>query len=261
MTIPFFKYQGTGNDFIMIDNRLQTFPKNDTKLIATYCDRRFGVGADGLILLENDISSDFNMIYYNSDGQLGSMCGNGGRCAVAFAQFLGIIDQQTTFVAADGLHSAVCTGPQIALAMNEVAAIKPCLNGYFVNTGSPHFVLLTEDVAAIDVDKEGAHWRRQPDFAPGGTNVNFVQMIGENHFTLRTFERGVEAETLSCGTGATAVALTMHHLGKTTANQVTIDVLGGELVVSFEFDGSVYTNIQLIGPAAQVFSGNLNHPI
>jgi diaminopimelate epimerase len=145
--------------------------------------------------------------------------------------------------------------------MNSVAAIKPCLHGYFLDTGSPHFVVLTDDVAAIDVNKEGAHWRWQPEFSPGGTNVNFVQMLGENRFKLRTFERGVEAETLSCGTGATAVALTMHHLQKTTANQVTIEVLGGELKVSFAFDGSNYTQIQLIGPAVQVFSGNLNYPI
>ncbi len=256
--IDFYKYQGTGNDFVMIDNRQDTFVKN-TKQIAKLCDRRFGIGADGLILLENDKDNhtDFRMIYYNSDGNLGSMCGNGGRCIVAFAKNLGIIKDQTTFMATDGKHFASIEGELIALRMKDVDKITSGDNYTFLNTGSPHHIILVEDLKSIDVRKEGSKIRYSKLYAKEGSNINFVEQLAENSFAIRTYERGVEDETLSCGTGATAVAIAMHHLDKVSANEVSIKVLGGDLKVSFD-KNEKYSNINLIGTADFVFKGSIN---
>jgi diaminopimelate epimerase len=259
MTITFFKYQGTGNDFVILDNRNLTFPKNNTKLIAHLCDRKFGIGADGLMLLENDNSTDFKMIYYNSDGNQSSMCGNGGRCLVAFAKQIGIIQKQTTFIAIDGLHHAeISTDNIVSLQMKDVEELKIEKEYVFLNTGSPHHVQMVHDLNNLNVKTEGASIRYSNLYGTSGSNVNFVEQISESEFTIRTYERGVEDETLSCGTGATAVAIAMHATGKTTFNEIIINVQGGKLKVSFEKMGNNYNNVHLTGPATFVFEGTIN---
>lgn len=254
MNIPFYKYQGTGNDFVLIDNRLQIFDKNNTKLVATLCDRRFGIGADGLILLEEHPTSDFRMVYYNSDGNEGSMCGNGGRCITHFAKFLGIIETKAVFKAIDGMHSATITDELVSLQMNDVHKIEVLEHGVFLDTGSPHHVKLVNKVQEVDVKIEGAAIRYNT-YGKEGANVNFVEALEKDIFSVRTYERGVEDETLSCGTGVTAVALALFETGKTTNNVVVLKTPGGELMVRFTKDGSLYKNIYLEGPAEQVFKG------
>ncbi len=254
MKIKFYKYQGTGNDFVMIDNRDNFFLKEDTQLVAKLCDRRFGIGADGLILLENDTENDFRMVYYNSDGNQSSMCGNGGRCIVAFAKQLGIIENQTTFIATDGLHFATIENDVVALQMKDVDEVKVYDNYIFVDTGSPHHVEIVEDLENIDIKTEGAKIRYSNLYGEDGSNVNFVKQIGENTFALRTYERGVEDETFSCGTGAAAVAIAMHVLKKVTSQKINIKVVGGKLDVSF-MKGKVYNNIFLTGKAIFVYKG------
>ncbi len=256
MKIPFFKYQGTGNDFVLIDNRQNVFPKNNAKLVASLCDRRFGIGGDGLILLENDDLSDFRMIYYNSNGHEGSMCGNGGRCMVAFAKFLGIIDDEAEFQAVDGNHRASIDGDTVSLEMQEVSEIRARPEALFLNTGSPHHVQLVENLTDYEVFKEGKKLRYGL-YGKSGSNINFIEQLSENSFSIRTYERGVEDETLSCGTGVTAVAIAMHYSGKTQATAVTIKTRGGELKVKFEEEGGKYRNVCLIGPAIQVFKGEI----
>lgn len=257
--MKFYKYQGTGNDFIFIDNRENIFPKTNIKLIEKLCDRRFGIGADGLILLENDTETDFRMVYYNSDGNQSSMCGNGGRCIVAFAKSLNLINGQTTFLATDGLHHAyILENGIISLGMKNVSDVK-IQDGYvFLNTGSPHHVMLVDDLDIYDVKTNGAKIRYSDLYGKEGSNVNFVKQLSENHFHLRTYERGVEDETYSCGTGATAVAIAMYTIGKTNSNHIKLDVEGGKLEVSFEKEGSVYTNVFLKGSATLVFEGEID---
>ncbi|TBX70448.1 diaminopimelate epimerase [Flavobacterium silvisoli] len=258
MKINFTKYQGTGNDFVMIDNREGIFPKNDTVLIEKLCDRRFGIGADGLILLENDPETDFRMVYYNSDGNESSMCGNGGRCLVAFAKSLRLIGNETDFLATDGLHHAsILNDGTISLQMKSVDMVTIANDYVFLNTGSPHHVMLVDDLKNFDVKTKGAQIRYSDLYGKAGSNVNFVKQLGDNHFALRTYERGVEDETLSCGTGATAVAIAMHALGKTDSHHIMLDVEGGKLEVSFVKEGSVYQNVFLKGPATFVFEGEI----
>ncbi len=256
MKLQFFKYQGTGNDFVIIDNRQEIFPKNNTKLVAELCDRRFGVGADGLILLENDNLSDFKMVYYNADGAESSMCGNGGRCLVAFAHYLGVIDKETTFNAVDGLHHATVEGDIVNLKMIDVDNIHEKQNHSFLDTGSPHHVQLVKELEKFDVQKEGKKLRYGI-YGESGSNINFVEQKQDNAFDVRTYERGVEGETFSCGTGVTAVALAMHESGKTAANEVHIHTIGGDLTISFEKKDGKYSNIFLKGPAIQVFKGTM----
>ncbi len=254
MQIEFYKYQGTGNDFILVDNRQGIFPKKDTKLVAALCDRRFGIGADGLILLENDSSADFNTHYYNSDGNPGSMCGNGGRCIVAFARFLDLIGNSTSFMAVDGLHQATIEGAEVSLHMRDVSEIKRKPQYLFLDTGSPHHVQLVEDLGSIDVKEEGARLRYGL-YGEKGSNINFVEPGPNSAFSVRTYERGVEDETLSCGTGVTAVALAMHALGMTDKTIVAVKTPGGDLEVMFEAHKQGYRNIYLKGPALAVFKG------
>lgn len=254
MSTSFYKYQGTGNDFILIDNRQDVFNKNNTKLIAQMCDRRFGIGADGLILLEAHTELDFNMVYFNADGQQSSMCGNGGRCMVHFAKSLGIIQDTTSFWAIDGLHHASISGNQVALQMQDVIGVEEHSDYCFLNTGSPHHVVIVDNVDNVDVAKEGVHLRYTL-YGEAGANINFVSPAGKNTFKVRTYERGVEAETLSCGTGVTAVALAMHKLGKSTAEKLSLETPGGVLNVSFTPQEDSYTNICLAGPATFVFTG------
>lgn len=258
MVIQFFKYHGTGNDFVMIDNRQNFFPKNNTKLIEQLCHRRFGIGADGLLLLENDNLTDFRMVYYNSDGNESSMCGNGGRCIVAFAKKLDIIDNQTTFIATDGLHNAtILEDGTVSLQMKDVDEVKINPDYIYLNTGSPHHVTIVHDLPKYDVKTNGAKIRYSNLYGKAGSNVNFVSAKSANHFVLRTYERGVEDETLSCGTGATATAIAMHAIGKTKSNHIDLDVQGGKLKVFFEKKDEIYQNVMLIGPATFVFKGEV----
>lgn len=255
--LQFYKYQGTGNDFVMVDNRSNSFPKTDVEFIAFLCDRRFGVGGDGLILLEDDDLSDFKMVYFNADGKQSTMCGNGGRCIVAFARELGIIEDTATFSAIDGLHEAQIKKDEVVLKMLDVATIRDLGKYLFLDTGSPHHVQQIEDLEGLDVKREGERIRYGI-YGKAGCNINFVHQITPDTFAVRTYERGVEDETLSCGTGVTAVALAMYHkkLAKTT--EINVQAKGGELKVTFEqLENGKYTNIYLSGPAQLVYKGNV----
>ena len=259
MKTTFYKYQGTGNDFVMIDNRQEVFPKSNIKLIEQLCDRRFGIGADGLILLENDTQTNFKMVYYNSDGNESSMCGNGGRCIVAFAKKLRIISNHATFIATDGLHHAtIDENGIVSLQMKDVEEVKVDTDYVFLNTGSPHHVTVIDDIENYDVKTNGAKIRYSDLYGKAGSNVNFVHQITQNHFRVRTYERGVEDETLSCGTGVTAVAIAMNAIGKTNSNEINLDVQGGKLKVTFEKEKEAYRKVHLIGPATFVFEGEIS---
>lgn len=257
MTLTFYKYQGTGNDFVIIDNRQNIFDKNDTKRVKFLCDRRFGIGADGLILLENHPEADFKMVYYNADGNESTMCGNGGRCIVAFAEFLGIFKNTTTFYAIDGLHHAKIEDGFVHLQMKDVTTIKHFATHQFLDTGSPHHVQFVDDLKTFNVKTEGEKIRFGSPYNQTGSNVNFVEKINENTFAVRTYERGVEDETLSCGTGVTAVAIAMYDSGESTSNTINLNVEGGQLKVSFDKVEDTYKNVMLIGPATQVFKGEI----
>jgi diaminopimelate epimerase len=255
MTYQFYKYQGTGNDFVMIDNRTSLFPKENKALIAEMCHRRFGIGADGLILLENAAGYDFRMTYFNADGGEGSMCGNGGRCTVAFAKFLKIFEQRTRFTAIDGAHEASLEEDWIHLKMIPVKGIETQPEYYFLNTGSPHTVTFVDNLTSFPVVSAGREIRYSSRFAEAGTNVNFAEIINENDLFVRTYERGVEDETYSCGTGVTACALAAADYFK-LISPIKIKTLGGSLQVSFNAEGAQsFQEIYLAGPAVQVFEG------
>jgi len=256
MNITFYKYQGTGNDFVMIDNRTNSFPKENTSIINHLCNRYFGIGADGLILLEEDKDTDFKMVYFNSDGNESTMCGNGGRCLVAFAHQLGVFEKSTTFNAIDGLHHATFEDGIVSLQMIDVDEVKVSDSHIFADTGSPHHVELVEDIANYDVFNNGKRIRNEV-YGKEGSNVNFAEQINDDSFRVRTYERGVEGETLACGTGVTAVAIGMHKTGKTSAKHINLKVEGGELAVSFNVENGGYKNVHLIGPAKYVFTGNI----
>ena len=257
MKHTFFKYQGTGNDFVMIDNRQDNFDKSNTKLIAHLCDRHFGIGADGFILLENDEHTDFKMVYFNSDGNESSMCGNGGRCIMHFAHYLGVINNEATFMAIDGIHNAKIIDDEVHLQMQDVSDIKNNDHFVFLDTGSPHHVETCGNVSSLNVKNEGSRIRYSDLYKDEGSNINFVEKIDTTNFIVRTYERGVEDETLSCGTGVTAVALAMKYIGETEKNFLNINTKGGNLSVSFnETDGS-FNDIWLIGPATQVYKGEI----
>ena len=253
MIIEFYKYQGTGNDFVIIDDRDNTFPVEDSEIVAAICERRMGVGADGLILLRNHNKYDFEMIYFNSDGNLSSMCGNGGRCIVAFAAILGIIEHEAEFIAIDGVHKAKLTKDGVFLQMRDVKSIERRLSGLFLNTGSPHYVQMLETFTSFNVNKEGRKIRNSTDFSKDGVNVNFV--LDADPLEVRTYERGVESETLSCGTGVVATAIAMHYSNCIEDDFAIINTKGGVLNVTFEeFNGS-YRNIWLNGEANMVYAG------
>ena len=254
-SLEFFKYQGTGNDFVMIDNRDLQFPK-DKEIIEKLCDRRFGIGGDGLILLENDPTEDFKMVYYNSDGNESTMCGNGGRCIVAFAHFLDVFEDKTTFEAIDGKHEAEIQNGIIKLKMINVNDIKNIDNDFELNTGSPHYVKFVEMLKDYKVFENGNKIRNSASYCEEGINVNFVEELAEKEIFVRTYERGVEDETFSCGTGVTAAAL-VYLKGKNQPS-VQVKVLGGNLKVYAEQDGETFKNIWLEGPAKQVFKGKIN---
>ncbi len=256
----FYKYQGAGNDFILIDNRLEQFNHHQPEQIARLCDRRFGVGGDGIMFLQLKDAFDFEMIYYNADGKPSSMCGNGGRCIVAFARFLGLIANETNFLAVDGPHYAKISesGDWVSLQMIDVTEINGDEDAFVLNTGSPHYVKLVENLEQKNVYQDGYAIRNNETYRKEGININFVEPLNDGFF-VRTFERGVEDETYACGTGVTAVALAMaKHQHKTGAVFTPIKVLGGDLSVKFNYNGAVFTDIFLEGPAKQVFSGEID---
>lgn len=260
MNIHFHKYQGTGNDFIIIDNRSASL-KLSTKEIAFLCDRHFGVGADGLMMLENADGYDFKMVYYNADGNESTMCGNGGRCITAFAHHQKIIGNKTKFLAIDGAHHAeIINDSTIRLQMVDVNDIQIFESHVILNTGSPHYIKWVKSTDHIDFVAEGRSIRNQGEFMPSGINVNFVT-CSEKGLQVRTYERGVEDETLSCGTGVTASAIASTKQ-QTGTFQVAIKTLGGNLSVSFEKNTPMSaTSIFLIGPATKVFEGNITLPL
>ncbi len=258
MKFEFQKYQGAGNDFILIDDRSHTFPENDQALVAKLCDRRFGIGADGLMLLRDKADFDFEMVYFNADGRIGSMCGNGGRCITRFAADNGLLrGTQTHFLAVDGPHDAVLNDGTIKLKMNDVTAIETGDDYYYLNTGSPHFVQYVMNLDALDVYSAGKAIRYNARFAAEGTNVNFVEHRDGRLF-IRTYERGVEDETLACGTGITAVALTAALKGMAGEGRCTIEARGGTLQVYFTQQGpQSFTDIWLEGEARFVYKGEI----
>jgi len=257
MKLEFYKYQGAGNDFVMIDNRASVFDTSNTKLINFLCNRRFGIGADGLICLENAEGFDFKMMYFNADGNESTMCGNGGRCIVAFAKYLNIIKNKAHFTAIDGIHKATIIKDDVSLGMQDISDILMADTHLFLDSGSPHHVTFVSDVETVDVKKDGRKIRNGAPYFKEGSNINFVTQIDENNFKVRTYERGVEDETLSCGTGVTAVAIAVHKSGKTKSNSVILKTRGGNLEVSFNLKDGVYTDIFLKGLAVQVFKGKI----
>ena len=261
MKLNFFKYEGAGNDFILIDNRSLTFnPLQKPELIQKLCDRHFGVGADGLMVLQLKNGFDFEMIYYNADGNPGSMCGNGGRCIVAFAKYLELIKIETNFLAVDGSHYAKISedGNWVSLQMIDVQDISTDGDAFILNTGSPHYVLCVADLAQKDVSTDGRNIRYNDKYSTEGINVNFVEDFAD-HYYVRTYERGVENETYACGTGVTAVAMAMaKKKNKNGLVHTSLRVLGGKLQVTFNYDGSKFSNVFLEGPSTLVFMGDIN---
>jgi len=261
MNLDFLKYEGAGNDFILIDNRNETFSLvDDTETIKKLCDRHFGIGADGLMVLQMKNGFDFEMLYFNADGREGSMCGNGGRCIVAFANHLKVIEGETNFLAVDGPHYATISenGNWVSLQMIDVQDIKTDGDAFVLNTGSPHYVLEVEDLASKDVYQDGKTIRYNETYSAKGINVNFVEDLGDHYF-VRTYERGVENETFACGTGVTAVSMAMaKKKGLTGRIKNSIRVPGGNLNVNFNYDGNSFNNVFLEGPATFVFEGSIN---
>lgn len=258
MTFTFHKYQGTGNDFILADNRENIYSLT-TEQIHRLCDRRFGIGADGLMLLNEKPGFEFEMKYYNSDGREGSMCGNGGRCMTKFAYHLGIHRELYRFVASDGIHEAeIDTDGIVSLKMKDVKNIGKFHGDFILDTGSPHYIKMVTNVMDLDVYKKGYEIRHSKEFEEEGINVNFVEQQREaDKIIVRTFERGVEDETYSCGTGVTAAALVCYH-NENGFNDVEVKTLGGILTVEFDrIDDNRYENIWLCGPADKVFEGNV----
>ena len=260
MLVHFSKYHGTGNDFVLIDGRKMKFPGHNPSLIRQLCHRRFGIGADGLIVLESSVKHDFSMRYYNSDGKEGSMCGNGGRCIAAFARQLGIGATETVFEGIDGIHHAsLLPGGEVRLQLAEVQGIQTLEDGYLLDTGSPHFVKFVEQLDQVVVEVEGKKIRHQERFGTGGVNVNFVEVgLGDDALHVRTFERGVEAETWSCGTGVTASAICAHFHDKTDKNSYRIHTMGGDLQVDFQAKANLcFEEVYLTGPALHVYDGTI----
>lgn len=254
--MEFYKYQGTGNDFVMIDNRSGEWNHLSIKNIQKLCDRRFGIGADGLIKINTAEGVDFEVDYYNSDGTK-SFCGNGARCSVAFAHFLSIFkNNKTIFTAIDGIHEAEINGDIVKLKMSDVDTISADGNDSVLDTGSPHYVKYVHDIADFNVFAEGSSIRNSENYRKNGINVNFVENISDHEIFVRTYERGVEDETFSCGTGVTASALTF--LQKSNLTSIKVKTLGGDLKVYAEKKGNSFREIWLEGPAKQVFTGQVD---
>ncbi len=256
MKIKFYKYQGTGNDFVLLDNRNNEFSFLREHQVHFLCDRRMGIGADGLMLLGQKDNYDFEMKYYNADGREGSMCGNGGRCITKFAYHIGIHRNDYKFIAVDGEHEAeIDFDGTVSLKMKDVDIVKKINTDFVLDTGSPHYIKLVNDVMNLDVYKKGRDIRYSKDFELEGINVNFVEQAGEHDIIVRTYERGVEDETYSCGTGVTAAALVSYH-NENGFNEVRVKTLGGNLSVEYDrLEDGRFTNIWLSGPAEKVYEG------
>ncbi|MEM6262261.1 MAG: diaminopimelate epimerase [Bacteroidota bacterium] len=262
MKLQFYKYQGTGNDFVLFDNReLRLEEKLTPEQIAWLCDRRFGIGADGLMLLTPSAAQDFKMIYYNSDGNESTMCGNGGRCIMAFAHRMGMVGTQATFEAIDGLHQAeILSNGEVRLEMIQPYGFEQLSDqDVWLHTGSPHYLrFVTEEVAEVNVDKTGRELRHHPKFTDiGGTNVNFVKVMAPAQLSMRTYERGVEAETLSCGTGVTAAAYAYLKQASSPTPTVGVTTPGGNLQVHVQDMGNENERVFLQGPGKAVFQGEI----
>lgn len=254
MKLHFTKYEGAGNDFILIDNRTMFFDGENIELINWLCDRRFGIGADGLMLLEDHPEHDFVMRYFNADGKEASMCGNGGRCIVAFAAQMGIVKNSTTFIAVDGIHEATFELGIVDLKMIDVDSHKRVGDDYFMDTGSPHYVRFVDDITKVDVVSVGSSIRNSDELKPNGANVNFVEQDCDR-LKVFTYERGVEDETLACGTGITASALCAALRSNEEGNQFFIEAKGGKLEVRFNRTDDFFTDVWLKGPATRVYDG------
>ncbi|HOZ31001.1 MAG TPA: diaminopimelate epimerase [Bacteroidales bacterium] len=255
MTIQFSKYQGAGNDFIIIDCRKNKHELTE-KYIQFLCNRRFGIGADGLMTIHNSTDTDFAMKYYNSDGKEASMCGNGGRCIARYAFNNNIAKDNMVFSAIDGTHSAYVKNNYIELSMADVEDVKQLKDGFFLNTGSPHFIKIVNDISQIDVRAEGLKLANDKRFAPDRTNVDFID-IKDDKIRIATYERGVENETLACGTGAVAAAIVLFKYNFIKKTSVSINAKGGVLIVSFKKSTKKFANIILSGPAEKVFNGTI----
>jgi diaminopimelate epimerase len=260
MELTFYKYEGAGNDFVLLDDRKMQFPDDRSDLVKFICDRHFGIGADGLMLLRLKTGYDYNMVYYNSDGKIGSMCGNGGRCLAAFAHKLGIINTKAEFTASDGVHQAeLLSDNYVRLKMTDVSEIETGKDFYYLNTGSPHYVRFMPSIDELDVFIEGRKIRYNERFANQGTNVNFVQEYPDQ-ISVRTYERGVENETLACGTGivASAISAGIRKGNNHGSYSSIVNARGGQLKVSFFRNDNKITDIWLEGPAKYVFEGKIH---
>jgi diaminopimelate epimerase len=255
MSLYFFKYQGAGNDFIMIDDRQLQFPSEDKAHIAALCDRKFGVGSDGILLVQPSADADVKLDFINPDGTR-SFCGNGSRCGVRFAQLLGMISERCTFEACDGIHEAHIHDAYIRIHMSNVSRPQQATLGLVLDTGSPHLILFRDDIEPLDVVQEGSEIRHSPTYAKEGINVNFVQSTGSSALSIRTYERGVEGETLACGTGVTAAALAHAQQQGLSSGTISVKALGGQLTVDFTGDSTGgFVDVWLQGPAELVFRG------
>jgi diaminopimelate epimerase len=252
--LEFYKYHGTGNDFILLDET-KSIHQLSSNQIALLCHRHFGIGADGLIQLRKKETYDFEMVYYNSDGKTSSMCGNGGRCISQFAKDLGLINNEAHFIAIDGEHQSIFTPNGIELQMINTVLPDKIGTDYTINTGSPHYIQFVNDINNFDVFSQGKALRNSAAFQEKGVNVNFVEAINDHTIFVRTYERGVENETLSCGTGVTAAAITYAFLQNTKLDSVDVKTLGGHLKVKFERNSSGFQNVWLCGPAIKTFKG------
>lgn len=258
MKLEFSKYQGTGNDFILIDNRDNIFKASEEN-IKGLCNRHTGIGADGLIILKNGYECEFAMNYYNADGNEGSMCGNGGRCFASYLKEKGFIENYVTFEAIDGTHYALIkNNNEIELELNNVFFFKLIDNNYYLDTGSPHYIIFTEDIENTDVFSKGRSLRYKRQLFPKGSNIDFVE-IQHNSIYVRTYERGVENETLSCGTGVTASAIATYLKTNKIQTHWKVKTKGGELLVNFDEEDNKFKNIKLTGPAINVFNGRINY--
>lgn len=257
MKIAFSKYQGTGNDFVILDNRDGIYSNLTREQVAFICDRHFGIGADGLMMLQLKEGYDFEMIYFNADGGESSMCGNGGRCLVAFAKKLGVIQDKAHFIATDGPHEAtIDEHDHVELKMKDVNAIEKYNDHSVLDTGSPHYIKWVQSTKEVDVFQEGRSIRYNEKFGGAGINVNFVS-VQPHTINVRTYERGVENETLSCGTGVTASAIAAI-ADATEPQHITVKTPGGTLSVKFKPTGnSKFENVWLCGPATFVFDGSI----
>ncbi len=255
MKLKFEKYESGGNDFVLIDDRKNNLNLTSQK-IRNICDRNFGVGSDGLIILKKSTKADIKMIYYNSDGQQSTLCGNGTRCLFSFSLGLGIVKKSAKIETSEGVyHATISNRNLVSLKMKNIDDIILFDDKAYLNSGSPHHVQFAKDLDKISVKTIGASIRFSERYSPNGTNVNFFNKLSDKKFIIRTYERGVEDETLSCGTGATAVAIAVHAMGLTAQNEIFIQTRGGELIISFEISKTGYKNIFLEGPTRFVFKG------